>query len=150
VVVGQLLVTAEYALDSALKLGLQQPVFKGVTWITPFFVIYFVLLVGLWFGLNKFGFFPRPEPLPSTRSSGGSSSSKKGVTQIPGIGGPRPRRADVTPPTANGKKSAATPAKATAKPSATSSTQASSSGAYDDAYERVKAAQRQKRRRELH
>jgi hypothetical protein len=56
----------------------------------------------------------------------------------------------VTPPTANGKKSAATPAKATAKPSATSSTQASSSGAYDDAYERVKAAQRQKRRRELH
>ncbi len=152
VVVGQLLITGLAALDSALNLGLQQPVFKGASWLTWFFLIYFVMLVGLWFALNYFGFFPRPEPLPSSRTStNASSGSKKGPVQIPGIGGPhaRSRRAEVTAPAANGRKGAADTAKAATKTSVTATEAASVSGEYDEAYERVKAAQRQKRRREL-
>lgn len=157
VLVGQLLVTGMTILDGAYHLGLQQPVFKGANWLTWFFLIYFVLLIGLWFLLNYFGFFPRPEPLPSNRtsssrtSSTSSSGDKKGAVQIPGIGGPRarPRRAEVAPPAPSGRKGATDTTKAIAKSSATETATDSASGEYDEAYERVKAAQRQKRRREL-
>lgn len=157
VLVGQLLVTGMTVLDSVYHLGLQQPVFKGASWLTWFFLIYFVLLIGLWFGLNYFGFFPRPEPLPSSRtpsnrsSSSSSSGDKKGSVQIPGIGGPRarPRRAEVPPPAASGRKGAAPTTKVAAKPSSTATTQSEASGEYDQSYERIKAAQRQKRRREM-
>ena len=155
VLVGQLLVTGMTILDSAYHLGLQQPVLPSISWLTWFFLIYFVMLIGLWFALNYFGFFPKPEPISSSRTSSsrtssGSSSDKKGPVQIPGIGGPRARqrRAEVAPPVANGRKGAADTTKAAAKPSATS-TQASAAGKYDETYDRVKAAQRQKRRREL-
>jgi hypothetical protein len=155
VLVGQLLITGLAILDSSAKLGLQQPVFQGVGWLTWFFLIYFLMIVGLWFLLNYLGFFPRPEPISSRNStgrtsSGSSSGDKKGTVQIPGIGGPRARlrRAEVTPPTTNGRKGAADTSKA-AKPSAKATEAPSASGDYDKAYERVKAAQRQKRRREL-
>lgn len=157
VLVGQLLVTGLTILDSAAHLGLQQPVFTGASWLTWFFLIYFLLLVGLWFALNYFGFFPRPEPVSTNRTSSGKSSSssssgdKKGPTQIPGIGGPRARqrRAEVTPPATNGRKGAADTTKAATKTSPATTEAASASGEYDEAYERIKAAQRQKRRREL-
>ncbi len=158
VLVGQLLVIGLNALDSYAKLGLQQPVVKGASWLTWFFLIYFVLLVGLWFALNYFGFFPRPEPLPSNRTASGSSSGgKKGPAQIPGIGGPRTRgrRVEAAPPAANGRKGATDTTKATAntkaaaKPSATTKETGAASGEYDETYERIKAAQRQRRRREL-
>lgn len=152
VLVGQLLVTGMTVLDSVYHLGLQQPVFKGANWLTWFFLIYAVLLIGLWLLLNYFGFFPKPEPSSTTRTTSGSSRDKQAVSQIPGIGGPRARqrRPEAATPAANGRKGATDTGKAAAKPSATAKTQAaSSSGAYDKAYERVKAAQRQKRRREL-
>ncbi len=161
VLVGQLLVTGLTILNSAYNLGLQQPVFKSATWLTWFFLIYFVLLVGLWFLLNYFGFFPRPEPVTTSRTSSGRTSSgsstgdKKGPTQIPGIGGPRarPRRAEVPPPAPSGRKGATDTTKAVAKaptkPSAAATATDSASGEYDETYERVKAAQRQKRRRVL-
>ncbi|HEU0027036.1 MAG TPA: hypothetical protein VFQ25_07965 [Ktedonobacterales bacterium] len=152
VLVGQLLVTGMTVLDSVYHLGLQQPVFPGTNWLTWFFLIYAVLLIGLWLLLNYFGFFPKPEPASTTRTSSSSSRDKKAVSQIPGIGGPRARqrRPEAATPAANGRKGATDTGKAAAKPNAAAKTQAaSSSGKYDKAYERVKAAQRQKRRREL-
>lgn len=159
VLVGQLLVTGLYAADAAFKLGLQQPVVKNVSWLTWFFLIYFVALIGLWFGLNKFGFFPRPEPLPPSSRTGTStrsSSGKKAVTQIPGIGAPRARtrRADAPTAPTSGKKAPPPPpakvtTKVTTKIAAKAGGAATDSGAYDETYDRVKAAQRLKRRREL-
>jgi hypothetical protein len=154
VFVGQLLVTGMTILDSVYHLGLQQPVFPGANWLTWLFLIYAVLLIGLWLLLNRFGFFPRPEPINANRTASSSSRDKKAVSQIPGIGGPRARqrRVEAAAPAANGRKgasSASSASKAVAKPSATTTAQASSSGDYDEAYERVKAAQRLKRRREL-
>lgn len=151
VLVGQLLVTGMTVLDNVYHLGLQQPVFSGASWLTWFFLIYAVLLIGLWFLLNRFGFFPRPEPVTTSRTTSGSSRDKKAVSQIPGIGGPRvrQRRAETAPAAVNGRKGATDSVKAVAKSSATTTSQASSEGEYDEAYERVKAAQRQKRRRAL-
>ena len=160
VLVGQLLVTGLTILDSVYKLGLQQPVFKGAPWLSWFFLIYFVLLIGLWVLLNYLGFFPKPDPLPpaGSRNATTSSGGNKNVTHIPGIGGPRVRqRTAPTPPPAPtparkgifgfGAKSATATAVAT-KPAKSSTSQGATNGrAYDETYQRVKAAQRQKRRR---
>lgn len=175
VLVGQLLVTGLTILDSVYKLGLQAPVFAGAPWLSWFFLIYFVLLIGLWIGLNYLGFFPKPEPLPpagsrNRSSSNGASGGSKNATQIPGIGGPRARPRAAAPPPPPPPPSPARrgisglgsmlglgPSKAPAATAvATKTTKTTSSPvatanranrAYDESYERVKAARRQKRRR---
>jgi hypothetical protein len=164
VLVGQLLVTGLTILDSVYKLGLQAPVFSGAPWLSWFFLIYFVLLIGLWILLNYLGFFPKPEPLPPAGSRKASSSNGSGagknVTQIPGIGGPRARpRAPTPPPPApapvnvrkgllallpKASKAATTVATKTTK---ATTAQEPTNRAYDAAYERARAARRQKRRR---
>ena len=167
VLVGQLLVTGLTILNAAYKLNLNQAIFPGAPWLSWFFAIYFVLLIGLWFALNYFGFFPKPEPLPANRGGSGSAGAKKGVTQIPGIGGPRvrARAPEVAAPASSGGKGATSKVASSAKLATSKAAPAASargasktapaavataaSGAYDDAYERVKAAQRQKRRRGL-
>ncbi|HEX9035824.1 MAG TPA: hypothetical protein VF808_02425 [Ktedonobacterales bacterium] len=151
VLVGQLFLTGLTILDSVYKLGLQQPIFKGANWLTWYIAIYVVVLLGLWFLLNYLGFFPRPEPAPpaGSRLSSSSSGGKK-AAQIPGIGGPRVRQRVAAPPPApaNSRKGAPiAAAKATKSPSEQGN--AVATRANDDAYERVKATQRQKRRREM-
>lgn len=166
VLVGQLLVTGLTILDGSLKLGLQQPVIKGTPWLSWFFLIYFVMLIGLWFLLNYLGFFPKPEPLPpagsrNASSSNGANGGNKGPAQIPGIGGPRTRAQRSAPaptPAASaanrggmfssllGRRNAAATATNTSKEPDQA---AAVARAYDETYERVKAAQRLKRRREM-
>lgn len=162
VLVGQLLVTAMTLLNNAYHLGLNAPVFAGTPWLNWFFAIYFLLLIGLWFLLNYLGFFPKPEPLPAGRGRGGAGGAKKGVTQIPGIGGPhvRAKAPEAPAPAAPARKSffggrssspaATAQAAAKADPKTLAAINAATTpGDYDDAYERVKAAQRLKRRRTL-
>jgi hypothetical protein len=161
VLVGQLLVTGLTILDGSYKLGLQQPVSKGLPWLTWFFLIYFVMLIGLWFLLNYFGFFPKPEPLPPSGSRGSSSSNGGGKSpaQIPGIGGPRVRVRSVAPAPAPttaartgffssfiGRRNASGATTTAPKESDHADAVAR---AYDETYQRVKAAQRLKRRREM-
>lgn len=161
VLVGQLLVTGLTILDGTYKLGLQQPVSKGMPWLSWFFLIYFVMLIGLWFLLNYFGFFPKPDPLPpsgSRRSASSSNGGARGPAQIPGIGGPRARARSIapapTPVTAarSGFFSSLIGRRNTTGATATTATKESDHAdavarAYDETYQRVKAAQRLKRRR---
>lgn len=161
VIVAEVLLTLISLVTGWLNLPLMQPIVPGVSWLNWQLVIFAVLILGLWIVFNQMGWFPKPEPLPaSARGSTSSANGKKTVTQIPGIGGPKVRapKPVVRAPIA----SAATPTKpsffsrltgsasktsAKAEPAATSV--ASVSGEYDEAYERVKAAQRLKRRRSL-
>jgi hypothetical protein len=170
VIIAEILLTVVTLAASAFGLqgALTQPLAPGVTWLNWELVIFGVMVLALWTVFNRMGWFPKPEPLPaSSRGSTSSANGKKKVTQIPGIGGPKARtvtpvvRTTTTSPapvkpsyfarlTGQGANKAAKTAPATAaKATSAAAPTASDNGEYDKAYERVKAAQRLKRRRSL-
>ncbi len=144
-----------YLVDYAnlqFKLNLNQPIFgASAGWLTWFFLINVVLILGLWILLNRLGFFPRDmwSASRNTTTRGSSSSNgngggnkKNNASQIPGIGKPHTR--------AERRYTAAT---AAAKNANGKGRTATSDDAYstehDEAYDRAKAAQRQRKRRAL-
>lgn len=140
------------------KLNLNQPIAgANASWLTWFFLINVALILGLWILLNRLGFFPR-DMWTSTRTSStarGASSSGSGngnkkndVNQIPGIGKSRTRAERRMLATANAAKAT------NGKGRASSDTRAAADDAdfsteHDEAYDRAKAAQRQRKRRAL-
>ncbi len=163
-----------YAIDYAnikFSLNLNQPILPGntATWFSWFFLINVVIILGLWILLNKMGFFPRDMWARTTNSTarGGSSSSsgssnrnssKDNANQIPGIGGTR-TRAERRHATAVAEAAAAAKSKkkGNGATAATTTTKPAKRGAvieevkvgseHDAAYDRAKAAQRQRMRR---
>lgn len=177
ILVAELLTYLVNFADATLNLHLQQPILPGnsATWFSWFFVINVVIILGLWIGLNKLGFFPRDMWAPrngttnstarggSSSSSGSSNrnSSKDNANQIPGIGGTR-TRAERRHATAVAEAAAAAAAakskkKGNGATAATTTTKPAKRGAvieevkvgseHDAAYDRAKAAQRQRMRR---
>lgn len=154
-----------YLIDFAniqLKLNLNQPILgPSASWFTWFFVINVVLILGLWILLNRMGFFPRDMWAPrngtttrSVSSGKGGSTTSKAVSEIPGIGKQRTRAerrriaeaaAAQAAAAAKGKGDKRSPAATTR---ATTSEVALSTE-HDEAYERVRAAQRTRKRRAL-
>jgi len=155
-----------YGLDFAntqFKLHLQQPLAgPSATWLTPFFVINVVVILGLWILLNRMGFFPRDmwnasrsanaargRAANGTGSAGNAANAKNG-SQIPGIGKARTR--------AERRHAAMVSAASTANAKNSKQRVAATRGAsddttfsaeHDDAYDRARAAQRQRKRRAL-
>jgi hypothetical protein len=153
-----------YLIDYAnlqFKLNLNQPIAgPSAGWFTWFFVINVVLILGLWIILNRLGFFPRDMWAPrngttargaSSNNGNGAGNKKNAASQIPGIGKARTRAerrytatsaAAAAAAKATNGKGRATDTRATADDSAYNT-------GHDDAYDRVKAAQRQRKRRAL-
>ena len=141
------------------KLNLNQPILgASASWLSWFFVINVVIILGLWITLNRMGFFPRDMWAPrngttttargSSRGGGASGGgSKSAANAIPGIGKARTRAerrftATAKATTTNGKGRSATA-------NTSAADDASLSAEHDDAYDRVKAAQRLRKRRAL-
>lgn len=142
------------------KLNLNQPILgASATWFSWFFIINVVIILGLWITLNRMGFFPRDMWGPrngtttargasTSGKSGGSGSASKSANMIPGIGKARTRaerRYTTTAKTtavsnAKGRSTATTKQAAVDAPFSTE---------HDDVYDRVKAAQRTRKRRSL-
>lgn len=154
-----------YLIDFAnvkFKLNLTQPIFgPSASWLSWFFLINVVLILGLWILLNRMGFFPRDmwsasrtsgtRGGPAGRAGAGSSTSNgKSANQIPGIGKARTRAERRHSATAKAISAANSKSRAAAS-SARSTTPEPEyvSGEHDDAYERAKAAQRLRKRRAL-
>lgn len=137
------------------KLNLNQPILgASATWFSWFFVINVVIILGLWITLNRMGFFPRDMWAPrngTTTARGSSSDGKSGgaknANQIPGIGKARTRaerrHATTAKVAAISSKGRVTATVKQASDDATFSTE------HDDVYDRVKAAQRLRKRRAL-
>lgn len=149
-------------------------VLSGLTWEN---LIFFVVIIGLWLLVQRLGLMPRPEPMTpnsargvNATGNGAAKSGAKGTPQLPGIGEHRTRaerrrladaaaekEAQKAAVRAKGKGGAtatvAAPAKngrvATGKtPLAAAVASNDMSGEHDEVYERVKAEQRLRRRRE--
>lgn len=155
-----------YLIDFAniqLKLNLNQPIMgASASWFTWFFVINVVLILGLWILLNRLGFFPRDMWAPrngTTRSVGsggksGSAGNGKAANEIPGIGKQRTRaeRRRIAEAAAAQAAAAAKGKGDKNRPVATTratTSEAALSSEHDEAYERVRAAQRTRKRRAL-
>lgn len=159
-----------YLIDFAnlqFKLNLQQPIVpgNGATWLTWFFVINVVIILGLWILLNKLGFFPRDMWAPrngttargassnGSNGNGGANGGKKSADQIPGIGSTRTRAerrytASVAAAEAAAKAAKASKGKGrTATVETRTTNSAAFSSEHDEAYDRAKAAQRTRTRR---
>ncbi len=152
-----------YAIDYAniqFKLNLNQPIIgSSASWLTWFFLINVVLILGLWIVLNKMGFFPRdmwaPRNGTTTARGGGSKSGgtngnkKNAANQIPGIGKPRTRAerryaADTAAAAAKATKGKGHSTSETTRQAAIDIPLGSE---HDVTYERAKAAQRLRMRR---
>lgn len=158
-----------YGLDYAnlqFKLNLQQPILgPSASWFTPFFVANVVVILGLWILLNRLGFFPRDmwnsrRNVNSTRgaASGGASNSASGsngknANAIPGIGKARTRaerRYTATVSAAQAASAKNGKQRAVAQTATRGASAEADLGAEnDDAYDRARAAQRQRKRRAL-
>lgn len=178
ILVAELLTYLVNFADATLNLHLQQPILPGnsATWFSWFFVINVVIILGLWIGLNKLGFFPRDMWAPrngttnstarggASNTSGGKNGSKNDANQIPGIGATRTRaerryaaaaaEAAAAAAAAKSKKKGAG-ATAAAPTTAKASKRAviedvNADSEHDAAYDRAKAAQRQRQRRARH
>lgn len=157
-----------YLIDFAniqYKLNLNQPIIgPNASWFTWFFVINVVLILGLWILLNRLGFFPRDMWAPRNGTTRGATSSgkngstaSKSVSEIPGIGKQRTRaerrriaeaQAAQAAQAAKGKGDKGDKGRAAAT-TRTTATEAAISAEHDEAYERVRAAQRTRKRRAL-
>ena len=150
VLVAEVLTYLMYYLNTLFNLHLQQPILgASATWFTWFFVVNVVLILGLWIVLNRMGFFPRSMWTASranetrgSASSGSSGGNSKNVSQIPGIGKARTRAerrhiaASSAAKATNGKGSGAT-------------AETIPDTGHDETYDRVKAAQRSRKRRTI-
>lgn len=153
-----------YLIDYAniqFKLNLNQPIIgSSATWLTWFFLINVVLILGLWILLNKMGFFPRDMWAPRSGTSaargassqGGSNGSNKknAANQIPGIGKARTRAERryaseaAAAAAAKATKGKGRAASETTRPVAA---ELALNSDHDVAYDRAKAAQRLRMRR---
>jgi hypothetical protein len=163
-----------YLIDYAnvkFNLNLNQPILGAqASWFSWFFVINVVIILGLWILLNKMGFFPRDMWAPrngttsstarGASSNGNGASSRNGASnnnanQIPGIGGTRTRAERRHTAAVAEAEAAAAAAKSRKKGNGAASTTTGKRGAviedvnatHDAAYDRAKAAQRQRMRR---
>lgn len=137
------------------KLGLNSLVVaNGPSFLTWYFLINVVIIVGVWVTMQRLGFFPRDRFAPrngTTMARGGSDKNgtqrnAAPTNQIPGIGKQRTRAA---------RRHVTTAAIATASPNARRGAvesrtvvPASTASEHDEVYDRVKAAQRLRRRRD--
>ncbi|HEX2350275.1 MAG TPA: hypothetical protein VHI51_17705 [Ktedonobacterales bacterium] len=177
ILVAELLTYAIDYANIKFNLNLNQPILPGnsATWFSWFFLINVVIILGLWILLNKMGFFPRDMWAPrngttnstarggSSSSSGSSNrnSSKDNANQIPGIGGTRTRaerrHAAAVADAAAVAAAVKSKKKGNGATAATTATKPAKRGAvieevkvgseHDAAYDRAKAAQRQRMRR---
>lgn len=178
ILVAELLTYLVNFADATLNLHLQQPILPGnsATWFSWFFVINVVIILGLWIGLNKLGFFPRDMWAPrngttnstarggASNTSGGKNGSKNDANQIPGIGATRTRAERRYAAAAAEAAAAAAAAKSKKKGAGATSAAPTTAKAskraviedvnadseHDAAYDRAKAAQRQRQRRARH
>lgn len=170
IIVAELLTYLMYFLNAQFNLHLERPVSPTVSWLTPYLIVNVVIIGGLWILLNRLGFFPRDmwAQRNGTTTGGrgaasganGTKGGKASANQIPGIGKQR-TRADrraaaisLPPAKANGKSNATSVAEKDAgrrggAAVASRTTEAVVvTGEHDDAYERARAAQRLRRRRD--
>ncbi|HEX8981329.1 MAG TPA: hypothetical protein VF792_01045 [Ktedonobacterales bacterium] len=152
-------------LNIQYKLGLMQPIAKGAGWLTWFLILNVVIILGVWLLLRRVGLLPTDmfnvqrnaaarNAQTTGRSATSSNGSKQPAAQIPGIGKARTRAerryaanvaaAEAEAAAAKAKSKRAT---TTAQPAAT--TQVVENDEHDEAYDRVKAAQRMRKRRAL-
>ena len=154
-----------YLIDYAniqFKLNLNQPIIgSSASWLTWFFLINVVLILGLWILLNKMGFFPRdmwaPRNGTSTTRGGTSQGSasngnkKNAANEIPGIGKPRTRAERRYAAEMAAAAAAAKASKGKGRPATeaarTGAAELALSAEHDVAYDRAKAAQRLRMRR---
>ncbi|HET9110771.1 MAG TPA: hypothetical protein VFN78_08100 [Ktedonobacterales bacterium] len=152
-----------YVIDYAniqFKLNLNQPIIgSSASWLTWFFLINVVLILGLWILLNKMGFFPRDMWAPrngtstarGATSQGGSNGAKKNANQIPGIGKARTRAERRYAAEAAAAAAAAKATKGKGRAANETTRQVAAEVAlgseHDVSYERAKAAQRLRMRR---
>jgi hypothetical protein len=109
------------------------PILGGISW---FLLILMVLTLGLWLVLNKFGII---QPL-SPRVRAATTSATRGRTgQATAATAGRNRAAR--------RQAATTAGNAASKSASTSSSRRAVAGEHDEAYHRVKAAQRSRKRR---
>lgn len=129
-------------------------------WITPFLLLYGGAVIGLWVLLIRFNLIPRDffgaraQAEARARRQAGGSTTATGATT-----GPRKTRAQrrhveaqarTQAETKGGKSSASakSPVKSTAKANDTKNGASVSSGNHDEEYERVREAERLRRRRQ--
>lgn len=154
-----------YLIDYAniqFKLNLNQPIIgASASWLTWFFLINVVLILGLWILLNKMGFFPRDMWAPrngtsttrggTSQGSGSNGNKKNAANQVPGIGKPRTRAerryaAEMAAAAAAAKASKGK-GRSTTDTTRTATAELALSAEHDVAYDRAKAAQRLRMRR---
>ena len=150
-------------------------VLSGLTWEN---LIFFVVIIGLWLLVQKLGLMPKPEPMTrnaaggsgAATGTGAAKSGAKSADQLPGIGEHRTRaerrhlaavaaekeaqKAATRAKTKGGAKATTTSVATSAKngKTATGKTAGAAPMAlgsdHDEMYERVKADQRRRSRRE--
>jgi hypothetical protein len=158
VVVAQVLLYLVTLASVQFKINLNQTVFgASASWLTWLFAINIVIILGAWIVLSRLGFFPRDMWTPRNgttttargSSSGGKSSggSSKSANAIPGIGKARTRAERRH--TATVKAAAPTNSKGRTAATGSAVDEASFSAEHDDVYDRVRAAQRLRKRRAL-
>ncbi len=144
-----------------LKLHLEQPILgPQVSWLSWFLIINVLVIVAVWVVLQRLGIIPRDvfasrasgTTTRNSASAGKSSGGAANGNQIPGIGKGRTRaerRHTATVKTTqvtsgkNGKGAKTTTAATTTR----ATTPEVSSTAHDEVYDRVRAAQRLRKRR---
>ncbi|HEU5346897.1 MAG TPA: hypothetical protein VFU60_21295 [Ktedonobacterales bacterium] len=174
ILVAELLTYLVNFADVSLNLHLQQPILASAgsnwSWLSWFFLINVVIILGLWIGLNKMGFFPRDMWASrngttnstargaSSNGNGAKNGSQNNVNQIPGIGATRTRaerRYAAAAAEAAAEAAAKSKKKGNGATAATPTTRTSKRAAviedvgtqHDAAYERARTAQRQRQRR---
>ena len=171
-VASQLIMYLLIVLDSALKKPGELPPLEATRlfppntpllgWVTPFLLIYGVVVIGLWFLLIRFNLIPRDffgaraQAEQRARRQGGTAASNGATT------GPRKTRAQrrysdahvqaqaqANAKSAKGGKNGAKPAaKPVAKTSNAPKASSASAGSHDEEYDVVRSADRLRRRRE--
>lgn len=169
VLVAELLTFGLQYLNVQFKLHLEQEIIgPQATWFTWFFLINIVTIIGLWILLQRMGFFPKDMwgPRNGTTARGGSGGAAGGgkaggaggsagsANQIPGIGKTRTRAERRYSATVEAAKAANTKKGRFSKATTTTSTTSAKapvatvpSTDHDGAYDRVRAAQRLRKRR---
>lgn len=172
VLVAELLTFGLQYVNVQFKLNLQQPIVgPQISWFTWFFLINVVTIIALWIILQRLGLFPRDMwgARNGTSTRGGSSGSASGgkpggagssatpANQIPGIGKTRTRAERRYTATAAEAAKAATVKKRRFGRTTTTATTATTttktpvatvpSTEHDGSYERVRTAQRLRKRR---
>jgi hypothetical protein len=168
-VASQLIMYLLILLDSALKMPGELPPLETTRlfppntpllgWVTPFLLIYGVVVIGLWFLLIRFNLIPRDffgaraQAEQRARRQGGTTAANTAST------GPRKTRAqrrysdaraqEQAQANAKGGKNGAKPAaKPVARASDAPKASNVSAGSHDEEYDQVRSAERLRRRRE--